>query len=83
MKEITTITKTIQKEEILSITCDCCGTTVEGTHAEYASDIETWTHSFGYGSKFDGDRVSIEICDKCYKIWTNTFIHPPQIQQSY
>ncbi|RLC46742.1 MAG: hypothetical protein DRH57_05500 [Candidatus Cloacimonadota bacterium] len=78
MREIITHTETIQKEKIVAITCNCCGKTVEGDHVEYASDIETWEHDFGYGSRFDMDRVSMDICDDCYANWIKTFVHPPQ-----
>ena len=77
MRETSTYTETIQKEEVISITCDCCGKTTDDDNL-WASDIETWKHEFGYGSRFDMTRVSMDICDDCYKKWTDTFVHPPQ-----
>lgn len=82
MKETSTYTETIQKEEIVSLTCDCCGKVCEDDHV-WASDIETWNHEFGYGSKYDMDRVSIDICDDCYTNWIKTFVHPPQKNTSH
>lgn len=76
MREIVTHTETIQKEEVVSLTCDCCGKVVDGEHAEYASDIETWTHSFGYGSVNDNSTWTLDVCDSCIITWTNSFMHP-------
>lgn len=78
MRETNTYTETITKEETLSITCDCCGKIEEGDYVEHSSSIETWQHEFGYGSRFDTDQVSFDICDDCYEKWINTFTHPPQ-----
>jgi len=82
MKEITTYTETITKEETVSITCDCCGKVTDDENI-WASDIETWSHEFGYGSRFDMDRVSMDICDDCYANWIKTFVHPPQKNTSH
>jgi len=81
MKETTTFTKTIQKEEVVSVTCNRCGRSEEGEHIEHASDIETWQHYFGYGSTRDSEHHQFELCDKCYNEWISTFKYQPQIDE--
>jgi len=83
MKEITITTETITKEEIISLTCNKCGKTVEGDHIAYASDIETWTHEFGYGSRFDTDKLEFELCDECVESFLKSFKIPVQFISEY
>jgi hypothetical protein len=77
MREIITHSETIEKEEVVALTCDCCGKVSDDENI-WASDIETWKHEFGYGSKFDTSKWSFELCDNCIEKWTNTFVHSPQ-----
>ena len=79
MKETTTFSETIQKEEVISITCNRCGRSEDGEHVSYASDIETWQHHFGYGSSMDTDQIEFELCDNCYKEIIKDFKHKPTI----
>ena len=76
MKETHTYTKTIHTEEVISITCNRCGISDENIDS---SNIETWSHNFGYGSKFDTDIVEFELCDVCYSEIIDNFIHKPLI----
>jgi len=82
MREISTYTETMEIEEVVALTCDCCGKVADDENI-WSSDIETWKHEFGYGSSMDMDRVSMDICDNCYKKWTATFVHPPQINTQH
>jgi hypothetical protein len=75
MKKTKQIEETITKEEVLSMTCDCCGKTEVGEHVEYASDINNFNISFGYGSKFDTDRWEFDVCDQCLEKWVAGFKH--------
>ena len=77
MREIITHTETIEKEELIAVTCNCCGKVSDEN--VWASDIEIWEHEFGYGSQYDMDKVSMDICDDCYKKWIDSFVHPPKI----
>lgn len=83
MRELNTTVETVTKSEVISITCDKCGKTEEGENIEYASSIETWKHNFGYGSKFDTDMVSFELCDDCYEEFIKSFKYPPKINSEY
>lgn len=50
--------KKIEKEELDEIFCDCCG--------ETTMDIPlSISHTFGYFSKQDGDKINLDICDHC------------------
>jgi len=82
MREIITHTETIEKEEVVALTCDKCGKVSDDEHV-WASDIETWSHSFGYGSAMDGDRITFELCDLCVKDFLSTFIHKPTVKGSF
>ena len=82
MRETTTFSETIQKEEVISITCNRCGRSEDGEHVSYASDIETWTHHFGYGSHHDLEKITFELCDKCYDEIIATFKYPPENSSS-
>ena len=82
MIETSTYTETIQKEEVISITCDCCGKITDDEN-NWASDIETWKHEFGYGSSMDGECITFELCDECVKAFLSTFTHKPIVKRSF
>jgi hypothetical protein len=46
-----------------SIKCDRCGK--EMCLAAYHAEGTTFTLDFGYGSRFDLERVEIDTCDDC------------------
>lgn len=79
MKKTKQIEETITKEEVMSVTCDCCGKTEVGEHVEYDSTITSVDISFGYGSSRDTETHYFDICDDCYNDWIATFKYPPQI----
>jgi len=64
MKTYKKIKKKIIEKKIQSITCNGCGKKVEGEYSEM-SKIESFSHTFGYGSKRDGDKVEFDLCEKC------------------
>lgn len=57
--------KIIQKKVEDKVYCDVCGHScyVEQIGSEYATLEAVW----GYGSKHDGLRFDIQICDKCFE----------------
>ena len=63
MKEKVTILKPKVYEEttITNIICDFCG-----RHFQFDDAISEGVIEFGYGSKYDGDRVYFDICDDCF-----------------
>lgn len=76
-------TEIVKKEEVIEIQCNNCGKSEKGDNISYESTIETWSHSFGYGSKFDGDCIEFELCDKCYKKIIDNFKIKPKIVNSF
>ena len=74
MKEVEEVVHEVKEEELISVTCDCCGKT---DNIPYYSDIQRHVLSFGYGSKFDTEEWHIDVCDKCIEAWTNSFEHKP------
>ena len=83
MREISKYTETIEKEDVVSITCDKCGKTEEGKYIEYSSDIQTQIFAFGYGSSQDGDTIKMDLCTSCIMEWVDTFVHKPDIKSSF
>lgn len=66
MKEKKVIKKTISEDVIKGISCDCCGKKVTGSEVDIlSSDITEFFIDFGYGSKYDTDRIEVDVCDKC------------------
>jgi len=76
MRELKRFEETVVKEETLSLTCDCCGKTVDGEMEVLSSDINDFHINFGYGSKFDMDTWNFDVCDECLEKWVSTFKHP-------
>ena len=73
MKTKKTIKKTIEVQEISSISCNVCGKVVQGAASEYMSDITGVEIGFGYGSKFDTETWNFDICDACLEQFVSTF----------
>jgi len=78
MKEIVIHQETVEKEEVVLVICNRCGKVDDSEQVALASEIETWTHSFGYGSKQDGTTMEFELCDDCVLEIIKTFKYPPQ-----
>lgn len=72
MKTIKTISVVESKNELETITCDCCG---KMDMIPHYSDIQEHLIQFGYGSSMDGDEWHLDICDECITEWVNTFKH--------
>ncbi len=53
--------------KISDVKCNCCGKTIKkdglGHIADYLSIEKRW----GYGSDFDNEVHSFDICEQCYK----------------
>lgn len=52
------IIKNVEIKKITKKKCDFCGTLIQ-------YDSISIDHTFGYGSKRDGSRMSIDICEEC------------------
>lgn len=67
-----------------TVTCNKCGTTQtnncwNSTDDDYffSNDIHNIQLGFGYGSKFDMDNWSFDLCDNCLEELVKTFKYPP------
>lgn len=72
--------KTVTKQvlELSSITCNKCGKTHELHGEEHqrewqAEEFQGFSCSFGYGSKYDMETWSFDLCESCLKEFVNTF----------
>jgi len=57
-------TSILPVETVVDITCDACGksTRADGGGLEYGVLQANW----GYGSKHDGERFEIHLCEGCF-----------------
>ncbi len=66
----------ILQESVDNITCNMCGEGIKknkfGMFDEHLSIEKSW----GYGSVFDGETHSIDLCEKCYISFINTLKLP-------
>ena len=54
---------------MIKIFCDKCKEQI----LEGEENTVRISHTFGYGSPCDGDRVEIELCEDCFRDITNEF----------
>lgn len=75
--------KKVQIEEkiLLDIICDKCGKSCKTGPMEYDGLLGA-TAGGGYYSRHMGDmsQYKLDICEKCFVEWINTFKHDPQIK---
>jgi len=55
----------VKHKNVVSVCCDKCGKTAKGETEMMWSDINEIAIDFGFGSKFDGETWSFELCDDC------------------
>lgn len=66
--------------EIESIICNCCGQEIDKNQFGYFDDHISVEKKWGYGSEFDGETHSFDICKSCYIKLINDFAKHPDIQ---
>jgi len=73
------ITESIEKkvvvEEITAIMCDKCA---NFTDLDYANSVQHIEISFGYGSRYDGETLSFDLCEDCLMEFVNKFKIEPK-----
>ncbi len=79
MKEYKKIKKEVEEEEVIGITCNKCGKSEKGENIDWMSNIESFNHSFGYGSNKDTETHKFELCDDCYDEFIKTFKISPEV----
>ncbi|MCU9612520.1 hypothetical protein OEV98_02945 [Caldibacillus lycopersici] len=83
MKKYDVVEKKVTEYELLSVTCNKCGKTKQltGDNDERQWDAEQFQSiicSFGYGSKFDMEKWSFDICEDCLVEFVASFKIKPE-----
>lgn len=76
-KRLTQVTEVTVSE---TVTCNRCGKSTISVKDEHNFDIDLYHNvgfSFGYGSNFDMERWSFDICEDCLVDFIKTFKHVP------
>ncbi len=65
MKEVKVVKEEIETEKVITVRCDFCKKEFDKitVDCEGFGDIKI---KFGFGSKYDGEIYSGEICDNCF-----------------
>lgn len=74
MRKFVDVEVTIVDTQLDQLICDCCGKTIDVAEI-CGSDINDFSITFGYGSKFDLTKWDLDICDDCLEKWVSTFKH--------
>lgn len=60
----------------VEIICNNCGKSYDMTQVQFFSHpIHGFTASFGYGSKYDTDTWSFDLCEKCLERMVSQFMY--------
>lgn len=71
--------ETIVAKKILNVKCNCCGKDIATDKFGYTSDYLSVEKRWGYGSTFDNEVHSFDICEDCYKKLIKEFKIPINI----
>jgi Fe2+ or Zn2+ uptake regulation protein len=70
--------------EVHKVVCNCCGKEIERNQFGYLEEHVSLEKEWGYGSEFDGETHSIDLCQSCYKKLTSNFkIQPLSVDKNY
>ena len=58
--------KTINIKSVEAIQCDMCGKDCEGAEDMFGINHATLDAAWGYGSKSDGSKFEIHLCEACF-----------------
>lgn len=53
----------VPTEQVIDILCDACG---RSTKTVGTNEYGTLSASFGYGSRHDGERYQVHLCEGCF-----------------
>lgn len=66
-----------------TITCNKCGKSADIKEGDYydfhfkREEFPTIELSFGYGSKWDREHWSFNLCEECLETFVESFVHKP------
>lgn len=69
--------KTITEYKVTEIVCNSCGKTIPQDKFGHRADCLSVDKIWGYGSCFDGESHSFDLCDQCYSNFIKGFKIPP------
>lgn len=82
----TTVTETIERQVIDSVTCDLCGHQQTAAYPQEEDQVDSlfmvsrWTA--GYGSGYDMTTFEVSLCDGCMALLGGTSEEKQALQQS-
>lgn len=80
MRKFKEIQKTAVTYELLSCTCNFFGKTVKVEDEYFYSNSTSFTITPGYELRFDGDKITFNICDQCIQNLKETSKIKPSIK---
>lgn len=71
--------KTITKEEYIrdKVFCNRCGREIHSPYPDCTAHYFSADKKWGYGSSFDGETHSFDLCESCYSKIISDFKIPP------
>ncbi len=57
---------TVYVETVATVTCNMCGEEIKVNQFGYFDEYVTIEKTWGYGSRYDGETHSIDLCENCY-----------------
>ena len=79
MKKYKFETKTVKEKVVKKLICNACGSKQD----PYEGNCTEININFGYGSRYDGDRWEIELCDNCLDKFKNELKIKPWIRNMF
>ena len=80
MKKFKIIKEIKKKKEVVLIQCNKCKKKEKNISFP---EIETFRHSFGYGTNKDGLTYEFELCSDCFDKIINNFKIKPKIEKNF
>lgn len=83
MKKTKIEIKTVHEEKVITLLCNRCGKKHDNhDHIDF-SDIESFSHTFGYGTTLDGTKYEFDLCEDCFKEIISDFKIKPEIKEMF
>lgn len=75
----------VEQEQLSTITCNKCGVTARITNdltgLAGENQFQQFELHFGYGSNYDDETWTFDLCEDCLNEFTSTFAIPKQVEQ--
>ena len=77
MRTTTIVLTEVQEKRVEKVSCNMCGKVAK--HLD-CTDINDLQFEFGYGSKYDMETWSFDLCDGCVDTLIKNFKIPPEVK---